>query len=161
MQVLRKGTYQCKAGLIEKEPYFDNKYTYILVELAQNLQQYTTNYTEALHYLNEYVSVADPTLEDQVIVFVMKAKISLKRGKIEIANIFIDQALEIAHFYNGLLLKGNILMELNKWSEAEQFYSQALAMRPAATEARIALSNAITMTLDANCRFRKTGIRNS
>ena len=46
------------------------------------------------------------------------------------------------------------MMKSKKWAEAEKFYSKAVDMKPTDTEARIALSNAIAMTIDDTGRFK-------
>ena len=47
------------------------------------------------------------------------------------------------------------MMQSKKWAEAEMFYSKAVNMKPTDTEARIALSNAIAMTMDDTGRFKE------
>ena len=153
MQVLKKGTYQWRAGLRGENFYVDKYNANILTELAQNLQQYTTNYSEALEYLKEYVALSHHNPRDRATAFSITAKISLKRGELEVANNFIDRALQITHVYDDVLLKGDIMMKLKKWAEAKKFYSKAVNMKRTDTEARIALSNAIAMIMDDPCSF--------
>ena len=46
-------------------------------------------------------------------------------------------------------------MHLHKWVKAEKFYSKALDMEPSNVEAKIALSNAIAMTMNEDTdRFK-------
>ena len=134
-----------------KNFYFDNTQILILTELAQNLLHYSTNYSEALKWAN----LAHTIQEDWILPLEISAKIHLKKGEVENANNIINQALQIEPFYSGFLLKGAILMNLHKWVEAEKFYSKALDMEPSNAQAKIALSNAISMTMNEDAgRFK-------
>ena len=96
----------------------------------------------------KWANIAQTIQKDWVLPLEISAKIHLKKGDVEKANSIINQALQIKHFDSGFLLKGDILMHLHKWVKAEKFYSKALDMEPSNVEAKIALSNAIAMTMN-------------
>lgn len=123
--------------------YYNPKDVQVISELAHNLQKYSTNYSEAL----EYAELALSARKTWVTPMRIKAETYLKLGRIEEANAEIDKALQLRQFFDGLMVKGNVLKQMEKWQEAEMFYRRAVQMKPESTEAKVALANAISFTL--------------
>ena len=139
------------AGFNGNNFYFSQKQILILTELADNLLHHSTNYSEALKWAN----IAQTIQRNWVLPLELSAGIHFKKGDVEKANSIIDKALQIRHFYSGFLLKGDIFMHLHEWVNAEKFYSKALDMEPSSTLAKIALGNAIAMTMNEDTgRFK-------
>ena len=101
--MLRKGADQWEAGLNGEKFYFDDRSIQVLTELAQNLQQYTTNYSETL----EYVDLASQIRRGWVIPSKISTKLHIKKGELEEANkITITQCK--SNTFRTFLLKGGI-----------------------------------------------------
>ena len=132
--------------------YYNPKDVQVISELAQNLQRYTTNYTEALEYA-ELALVAKKTWVTPIRI---KAETYLKMGRIEEANAEIDKALQLRQFFDGLMVKGDVMKQMERWQEAETFYRRAMQMKPESTEAKVALANTISFTLGkSEARFQE------
>ena len=140
--MLRKGAEQWLRG--EDNFYFAHGDIQVLTQLAKNLAEYTSNYTEALHFVEMTMKMK----KKWVTPLKIKATVLLKMGKVDEAEKVIDSALNMREFCGGYIEKGNIMKERGNLGEAERYYRRALEMDGQNVEAQIHLGHALAYNLE-------------
>ena len=141
------------AGARGENFYYNDKEIQVISELAKNLQEYSTNYEEALHYAEMAIERKPRWVTPQRI----KAMTLLKLGHVDLADSIIEDALAIKEFPDGYLTKGDIMKARGEWLEAERYYQKALNMNRESTEAKMSVAQALieNMEVEGEGRFRQ------